>query len=274
MEPEKPKSAKKQSNTSRWLIVALAFTVAYAVFFWLATEVTSDALDVSRKCNKTGLFSGMFGCLTLNELGDLFAGAFAPVAFIWLAAAVLIQSQELKAQREVLDETRAEAEATREVLSKQSNFIGKQTELLVSDSTNRAFEAMINAIGFQLRSTTAIFRSSPVPNGKMTISPISPQDPMWNQPDDRLIYYIGLNLTRHMDTGSTDFGRPHFPEYPLDLVRLQLTVNDAAQLVEQLSEPGKARAMAVGVRQLYHAVNRFMAHAQIPSRQDNETAAK
>jgi hypothetical protein len=55
-----------------------------------------------------------------NELGDFFAGAFAPLATFWLVYAVLIQSRQLKMQaielqlqREELTETRKTLEAQR-----------------------------------------------------------------------------------------------------------------------------------------------------------------
>lgn len=38
-------------------------------------------------------------CLSLNEFGDYLAGSFAPLAFLWLMIAVLIQSAELGAQK-------------------------------------------------------------------------------------------------------------------------------------------------------------------------------
>jgi hypothetical protein len=37
--------------------------------------------------------------LDLNEFGDFLAGAFAPLAFLWLVLAVILQSAELKDQR-------------------------------------------------------------------------------------------------------------------------------------------------------------------------------
>ena len=52
----------------------------------------------------------------LNELGDFLAGVFTPLAFGWLVYGYLLQSNELRLQREELALTR--------------NQLGKQTELL------------------------------------------------------------------------------------------------------------------------------------------------
>ena len=52
----------------------------------------------------------------LNELGDFLAGVFTPLAFGWLVYGYLLQSKELRLQREELALTRKQ--------------LGKQTELL------------------------------------------------------------------------------------------------------------------------------------------------
>ena len=57
-----------------------------------------------------------------NELGDFLAGAFAPVAFGWLVAAVILQAQELRAQRQELIHTVVE-------LSRQSSLMEKNFSL-------------------------------------------------------------------------------------------------------------------------------------------------
>ena len=57
----------------------------------------------------------------LNELGDFLAGVFTPLAFGWLVYGYLLQSKELRLQREELALTR--------------NQLGKQTELLQEQVT-------------------------------------------------------------------------------------------------------------------------------------------
>ena len=52
----------------------------------------------------------------LNELGDFLAGVFTPLAFGWLVYGYLLQSKEIRLQREELTLTRKQ--------------LGKQTELL------------------------------------------------------------------------------------------------------------------------------------------------
>lgn len=58
---------------------------------------------------------------SLNELGDFLAGFFTPLAFGWLVYGYLLQSKELRLQREELTLTRKQ--------------LGKQTELLQEQVT-------------------------------------------------------------------------------------------------------------------------------------------
>jgi hypothetical protein len=69
-------------------------------------------------------------CLEANEVGDFLAGAFAPVAFLWLAVAVFIQAQELKHQRDELI-------ATREAATAQARTANAQLETLLEEKQHR-----------------------------------------------------------------------------------------------------------------------------------------
>lgn len=99
-------------------------------------------------------------CMQANTIGDFLAGAFAPLAFLWLVVTVLVQSQELAAQREELELTRSEmaanrgvAEATRLAIEQQAQtakasaeFVGKQTEIMSfqRDTTQRELRAYLS----------------------------------------------------------------------------------------------------------------------------------
>ncbi|KQN72392.1 hypothetical protein [Devosia sp. Leaf64] len=69
-------------------------------------------------------------CLEPNALGDTFAGAFAPVAFVWLVAAVLLQRNELAAQRQELRESRAVSTQQVEEARRNVELISVQTKIL------------------------------------------------------------------------------------------------------------------------------------------------
>lgn len=71
-------------------------------------------------------------CLTPSELGDLSAGIFAPLAFIWLVIAVLMQSKELAMQRVELTGMRSAMQAQAEQAGKNAEFIEQQTKIMLS----------------------------------------------------------------------------------------------------------------------------------------------
>jgi len=52
-----------------------------------------------------------FWSLNPNEIGDTFAGLFGSLAFVWIVVTVMLQGQELRAQREVLTAQKEELEA-------------------------------------------------------------------------------------------------------------------------------------------------------------------
>ena len=87
-----------------------------------------------------------------NEAGDFFAGAFAPLAFIWLVVAVFLQKSELEAQRETLEQQMEELKLSREELKLNREMLAEQgRELKVqSDSLARQVAVLDETAKFQL----------------------------------------------------------------------------------------------------------------------------
>ena len=100
------KNLIRQTN---WLWAATIITVVY--FIGLGWLIGPNRID-------TFFIEG-----DLNEVGDFLAGAFSPLAFIWLVAAVLTQRQEL-------DETRDQFAANQLVVDEQLSTINSQDSLL------------------------------------------------------------------------------------------------------------------------------------------------
>jgi hypothetical protein len=67
----------------------------------------------------SAISANYLSCRSLNELGDFLAGAFAPLAFVWVAGTVFIQSRELAAQRKELALTRQEYTLSRNIMQKE-----------------------------------------------------------------------------------------------------------------------------------------------------------
>jgi hypothetical protein len=100
-----------------------------------------------------GLKSGSVFELKLNEWGDVFAGFFAPLAFIWVAMAVLIQREELRNQVFELKLSRYAhehqvKEYAKSVLefAKQSDILSKQLEFAVEERNLSIFISEIRIL--------------------------------------------------------------------------------------------------------------------------------
>jgi len=68
-----------------------------------------------------------FERLPLNNQGDALAGFFAPLAFLWLFVATMIQSQELAAQREEIRASREVSKEQTKAAKDQAAFLNAQT---------------------------------------------------------------------------------------------------------------------------------------------------
>lgn len=75
-----------------------------------------------------------------NEFGDFLAGAFAPLAFLWLALTVWLQSRELRLQRKELQQNGEALRLQAEELRNSVEQLRKQTELRQADAQMRERE--------------------------------------------------------------------------------------------------------------------------------------
>jgi hypothetical protein len=70
------------------------------------------------------------GKLPLNSIGDVLAGFFAPLAFLWLFAATQLQRTELRLQREELADTRSVLNEQRIELERSAKESNEQTRIM------------------------------------------------------------------------------------------------------------------------------------------------
>jgi len=75
-----------------------------------------------------------------NEIGDTLAGIAGSLAFLWIIITVLIQAQELKAQREVLALQAKELKAQREVLSAQKEELTLSRQERIKTNETMSFQ--------------------------------------------------------------------------------------------------------------------------------------
>lgn len=85
-----------------------------------------------------------------NALGDFLAGVFAPLAFIWLVAAVIIQREELKSSRQQFDDSQTVIQEQLDYIRDQSK---KADEVALRDYKLAMFEPRIEIykqlVGFE-----------------------------------------------------------------------------------------------------------------------------
>lgn len=123
-------SGEVRSRAFKVLIFATAAYVLVYILLLIETKqctFQSDGVFVHDNWF-LGFWDSLLACRQVNELGDALAGAFAPVAFIWLAGAVFIQSQELQLQRKELELQREELDETQNVMREQLEVARQQVE--------------------------------------------------------------------------------------------------------------------------------------------------
>jgi hypothetical protein len=101
-----------------WLYVGFFISVGYLVLVYFF--MTRFETDLTAK----------FADLGLNELGDMLGGGFAPLAFLWLFVATMMQSQELRLQRKEIEENREVMKEQAEAAKKQAELAGEQVKSL------------------------------------------------------------------------------------------------------------------------------------------------
>jgi len=130
---EKPKEAKARKafheNPLFWMSVGSIAWLTIAYFMLINTK----PCECSSHLSWYNLIERYLSCRSSNELGDFLAGVFAPLAFIWVAGTVFIQSRELAAQQQELAVTRKVLEEQTEEAKASRQFIGEQTQLLKKD---------------------------------------------------------------------------------------------------------------------------------------------
>lgn len=105
--------------SARLRLIALAWIVSA---LWAAVFVL--IASTSKGCaSGSSWWADHIACLQLNEIGDLAAGLFAPLAFIWFLTAVFLQKAELEL-------TRSEFRLNREVAERQRTEFEQQTRFM------------------------------------------------------------------------------------------------------------------------------------------------
>ncbi|MCD4511507.1 DUF948 domain-containing protein [Brucella pseudogrignonensis] len=74
-----------------------------------------------------------------NALGDFLAGVFAPLAFVWLVAAVIVQREELKTSRQQFDDSQDVIQEQMSAIKSQNQMLSDQHQL-AKDTAEKTYK--------------------------------------------------------------------------------------------------------------------------------------
>lgn len=124
-------------------IVASFLYAAVAIFFIWNNQINGTALE-------------------LNEVGDYLAGAFSPLAFLWLVIGYLMQNSELKLSRESIKRQADELEAATNIQVKRERRIFDSNQPIIEITLVKVEHQSSISINFRntgCKATNAIFTS-------------------------------------------------------------------------------------------------------------------
>jgi hypothetical protein len=118
----------------------------WMIFGFVATFAYGGLVFAFNEYEQGNVFS-VFPSLPLNEKGDALSGLFAPLAFLWLFVATMIQSQELAAQRK-------EIECNRKVMQEQSDAAKDQAAFskAQTDAMEQQTRLLVQQVGIAQKS--------------------------------------------------------------------------------------------------------------------------
>ena len=112
-----------------WGVVFTGLTVLIAIFLAFSESCQGQTCNVRWE---------LFLNSRPNEIGDTLAGFAGALAFVWIIVTVLLQGQELAAQREELKLTRQEFAKMADSQRKQVELLVKQGEIFQEEQQQRA----------------------------------------------------------------------------------------------------------------------------------------
>lgn len=148
-----------------WLFGLMAvFSLVWIILAYLIIW-SSPSCDLSTTAQNIIDYRAVLGssllCRPINEIGDFLAGAFSPLAFLWLFAAVVLQKGELAAQRRELSLARAvsiaqtkEARKNVKLLDAQTSVFQAQMRLEAVEVSDREIQIIVDAYMREINSHT------------------------------------------------------------------------------------------------------------------------
>lgn len=217
----------------------------------------------------------------LNEWGDFVAGVSAPIAFIWLVVAVLLQSTELREQRKELALTRSEFASNRAVMDKQAAFIKTQTDIMSDDhnsaEANDIFVASVELIAMRIRQYAnglAIRGPSRVhPNGVEYGFTLNMRTKDYESESDKLVIAKTVKFLRsHVRNLRDNLSDEQLTaDYPYDFQRLHNAVSSSAHRLERLPVSFRLKSRTLEIPELQKQLDALAVQiVNLPSIREHE----
>ncbi len=130
---------QKHSSHVPWWAWFLTAVWAFAVLALVSQTQVCDTAEVD-----DGFLIQHLSCLRASELGDLLAGAFAPLAFLWFLVAIFVQLAELRLGRE-------EFSTARKAMQDQTIVSMQQLDKEKGKEKTAEFEALVQALAKEFR---------------------------------------------------------------------------------------------------------------------------
>ncbi len=154
---------------TRWLMlwsIPILLTIIVGYFSWqIAVPQVSNCwaewtAETAPTASNDSVTEISFNCMSPNEIGDFLAGSFAPLAFVWLAFAVVLQSLELSAQRKELELTRGVAKEQQLALAEQAKTMSETARLNREQRARGDLNTLVEIVRNQLQTATGFASSA------------------------------------------------------------------------------------------------------------------
>lgn len=160
--------------------------LVFSLFLLAGTMLRSCAIEAASTAPWDRLIRAM-ACMSPNEVGDMLAGLFAPLAFIGLVISIAYQRRDLAIQREEMvltreemaeqrKEMRASAKALRaqaEEARRTAEFMGKQAAIAQAQIDKVQADRAIESFRYFYNSASSVGSGTILRNASRTVNPSS-----------------------------------------------------------------------------------------------------
>jgi hypothetical protein len=273
-------SSEVKVTGSGWVLGATVFLTVVWLCAGLVFTIGPDTTDTC-----TGW---VVLCLKPGDFGAFLQGIFAPVAFFWVAAAVFIQSQELREQRRELRLTREEFEQNRDLLAaqvsearNQASLLAQQTALLKTTAAETQADSILQAhillVATRLRQYHNAWSFYPAipgttePNEMSGHTFVIAKAPSETGSDLAVVAAMTKAVRKELRLRQQELSTGEIvAKFPLDFMRIYAAVRDCNAAAKTLPPASRVVARAAEIEDLFSKMQYLLDRAEnLPQREDS-----